>query len=149
MASDKQTAEEAALLASLLCPVCGKSDCDHSDDEKEDAQRRRDSGQAPLVIASDAAQQQRRADKARRGQNRATEDLRQLMADERFRRFMWALFTRCGLYRSSFAGAADAFGMAFKEGERNIGLAYLNDTLQHTTDDYLRMVAENGKGTAP
>lgn len=46
-----------------------------------------------------------------------------LMADERGRRVIWGLLTRCGIRRLGYTGE-DTHDTAFNAGQRNIGLIY-------------------------
>ena len=62
---------------------------------------------------------------ARRDAERADDDFRRLMEDEAFRAFVWRQLTRAHVHETSFHG--DALVMAFREGERNAGLALLHD----------------------
>lgn len=57
-------------------------------------------------------------------EEREREELRQVLGTRAGRAVLWRMLERCGIYRTSFTG--DPLGMAFREGERNIGLACLN-----------------------
>lgn len=79
------------------------------------------------VKPDNAADQEAVADKERRVRmTRKTEldDLRHLLADPAFRRFLWRLFKRFGLFRLSYTGNSDTF---FNEGRRNEGLWLLGE----------------------
>lgn len=84
---------------------------------------------------------------AHRQKSRKTRDLqkkaalRRLMSDAEGRMWMWDLLTRCGIYQSSFS--PEALGMAFQEGQRNIGLHLTAEINRLSPEMYARMVAEN------
>lgn len=71
------------------------------------------------------------------------DDLAWLMDDPRGRRFMWDLLGRCGVFRTSFTGNSTTF---FNEGQRNIGLSYLDEIHQDIPGKYLDMINEAQKG---
>jgi hypothetical protein len=81
-----------------------------------------------------------RKTKAQLTRQQELEDLRLLMTDQRFRRFMWQLLSRCRIYQLSYTG--DAALTNFNEGMRQIGLATLADVHKIAMEDYLRMVSE-------
>ena len=63
------------------------------------------------------------------------------MGGKRGRRVVWSLLDRAGVFRSSFAGSSEQ--TAFNEGQRNIGLIYLDLILTHAPDAHSTMVDEN------
>lgn len=81
-----------------------------------------------------------RKSSARLVRQQELDDLRLLMTDARFRRFMWQLLSRCRIYQLSYTG--DAAQTHFHEGMRQIGLATLADVHKIAMEDYLRMVSE-------
>jgi hypothetical protein len=87
--------------------------------------------QAAKAKASEGDAHQRRTE---------LEDLRWLMSDKRGRRFMFRLLSDSGLYRLSFA--YDAAATAFNEGQRNLGLRFLNDVMEHCPERFLEMQQE-------
>lgn len=60
-----------------------------------------------------------KARKQRMGRDQEIKDLRELLEHPAFRRFIWRLFQRFGLFRSSMTGNSHTF---FNEGRRNEGL---------------------------
>jgi len=67
------------------------------------------------------------------------DDLVWQMEDIRGRRNMWRLLGQAGVFRSSFTGNSTTF---FNEGQRNIGLYYLNEIMLHCPETYLMMINE-------
>ncbi len=84
---------------------------------------------------------------AGREKSRKTRDLqkktalRGIMGMPEGRMWMWDLLVRCGIYQSSFS--AEALGMAFREGQRNIGLHLMAEINRLSPELYARMVGEN------
>jgi hypothetical protein len=68
------------------------------------------------------------------------EDLRWLMGDPRGRRFMWRLLGTTGLFRTTFTG--DALTGAFKEGQRNVGIALQDEVVQQCPRGFIEMQKE-------
>lgn len=87
----------------------------------------------------DARREQAQADAAREARWEI-EDLAWLMRSKRGRRFVWRLLTHAGVYRLSFN--SDAAVTAFNEGQRNLGLRYTAQLLEHCGEDYALMVQE-------
>lgn len=76
---------------------------------------------------------------------RDQEDIKWLMSSQGGRRIMWGLLGRAGVFRSSFTGNSTTF---FNEGQRNLGLIYLNLINEFCPDQYVTMAreaAEQGK----
>lgn len=63
-----------------------------------------------------------------------------LMSSPAGRSYIHDHLTRCHVFSSSFS--ASSLGMAFSEGERNIGLQILNDVMQFAPDQYVQMMRE-------
>ena len=63
-----------------------------------------------------------------------------LMSNPAGRAFMHDRLTRCHIFESSFS--TDALGMAFAEGERNVGLQDLVDVMAFAPDQYIQMMRE-------
>lgn len=82
----------------------------------------------------------RREKIARARQRRADDDLAWLMAEAAGRRFVWAVLTRAGLYRSSLAATPEL--TAFNEGRRDGGLCLLADLIRVCPALYARMQSE-------
>jgi hypothetical protein len=73
-------------------------------------------------------------------------DVTWLMTDPRGRRLVWDWLAAAGIARSSYAadtqGATDALAMAFREGERNRGLALQAQVMTHCPELFVRMLME-------
>lgn len=90
--------------------------------------------------ASDPEQVKAGKRKAKRISERAIADLKQVMDTPHGRRFIWGLLEYTGIYRCSFTGNSTTF---FNEGQRNVGLKYLNDVMTHCAEQYLQAMKEN------
>lgn len=66
--------------------------------------------------------------------------LQEIMAFKRGRAFVYRLLETCGIYRSSFA--SEALAMAFREGERNVGLRLLSEVTEVSPEKYHTMLKE-------
>ena len=66
--------------------------------------------------------------------------LTKLMADPVGREYFWDLLVSCHLYSTSFG--TNALMMAFREGERNVGIRLAADLNQASPDLYLDMCKE-------
>lgn len=75
-------------------------------------------------------------------ENRLNElnDIREIMAFRKGRRFMWRMLENAGIYKSSFA--LENAIMAFNEGQRNIGLMLLADIMEAAPEKYNLMMKE-------
>lgn len=80
-------------------------------------------------------------DQARSARQQFEQDMRWLMGDARGRRVAWWLLTVTHPYQTSFRPSAE---MAFLEGERNIGLRFLNEIRGICPDLNLTMEREAG-----
>lgn len=65
-----------------------------------------------------------------------------LMADPIGRAYIYDLLASCHVFQSSFS--TNALGMAFSEGERNVGLQLTADFIAAAPDNYLLMLKEAG-----
>jgi hypothetical protein len=83
---------------------------------------------------------ERREKSAKTARLQRQEDYRWLMGDVRGRRFLWDLFGRAGLFRSSMGLTPEL--TAFNEGRRDLGLALLADVMRLCPEQYGRMQAE-------
>jgi hypothetical protein len=68
--------------------------------------------------------------------------IREVMAKNIGRDWIYEMLSLCHVYSSSFDG--NALRMAYLEGERNVGLRMMADVVQASPDRYLEMLAENG-----
>lgn len=66
--------------------------------------------------------------------------LQEIMAFRRGRAFVYRILEQCGIYRTSFA--SDAMAMAFREGERNVGLRLLAEVTEVSPEKYYTMLKE-------
>lgn len=71
----------------------------------------------------------------------ARDSWRWLMGNERGRHIVWTLLDKAGVFKSTFD--PNALWMAFREGNRNLGLALWAEIQTHCPDLYPAMVAEN------
>ena len=75
--------------------------------------------------------------------NERQQELRDIQSVMKFRdgrRFMWRVLEKAGVYDSSFA--VEPSIMAFKEGQRNIGLMLISDIMKVAPDKYQMMTKE-------
>lgn len=71
---------------------------------------------------------------------REQEDLKQVMASQQGRRFIWKQLSTAGVFATSFT--TDPYITAFNEGSRNKGLELFNDIMKFCPDQYLLMAEE-------
>lgn len=81
----------------------------------------------------------RESEEQRRG--REDGELRQVLTTYVGRSVAWRLLERCGIYELSFS--SDPHNTAFREGNRNVGLAFLSDIMRVAPDAYAQMQREN------
>lgn len=93
----------------------------------------------PLDIQAQERARLDREEKQRLTSRQEADDVKWLMSDKRGRRLMWGLLERTGLYRTSFTGNSETF---FREGARNVGLAYMALINEHCPERYNTMVLE-------
>ena len=65
----------------------------------------------------------------------------QLMSTEPGRRYVWDKLAHAGLFATTFS--TDPIQMAFNEGQRNQGLLFLNDVIEHCPDQYILAMREH------
>ena len=68
------------------------------------------------------------------------EILRGLMSLPAGRAWVFHLLESCHVFQSSYTG--DGLSMAFKEGERNVGLRLLSDVMSTCPDQYIQAMRE-------
>lgn len=90
-------------------------------------------------ITDDPVQVKARQKKATRLQQQYIDDMRTLMGDPRFRRWLWRVLSRCRLYEISYTGTQQT---NFYEGMRNVGLGLLADVQKAGMENYLNMIHE-------
>jgi hypothetical protein len=97
-----------------------------------------------------AGAEQAKRQEARKAKNlRLTEldDIKWLMDSKRGRRLMWRLLARTGIYTTSFSTVA--MQMAYREGERSVGLDLLADVHLACPDAHTVMTKENSSVRLP
>jgi hypothetical protein len=98
---------------------------------------------APLGYdASDPDQVAEAADGARRAARRDANTLKAFLGTPHGRAWMYRLLVSCHIYQTSFDG--DPMRMAFREGERNIGLRLLAESQNADPDLFALMLKEQG-----
>jgi hypothetical protein len=95
---------------------------------------------APTDLAGQAFDEQQENLAAKEERDRQIADLKWLMKDQRGRRVMQRLMDKAGIYRTSFTGNSETF---FREGERNVGLFFVNDLTEHCPEEFLLMLKEH------
>lgn len=92
--------------------------------------------------ASDPELVARLAEDANRAARRDADTLRQLLGVKQGRAWMFRLLASCHIFQSSFDN--DALRMAFREGERNVGLRLLAESQSADPDLFALMLKEQG-----
>lgn len=73
--------------------------------------------------------------------------LGRLMAEPHGREFFYDLLSACHMFNTSFA--TNALQMAFREGERNVGLRLTADITEAAPDQFLLMLKERDPNVRP
>lgn len=94
--------------------------------------------------ANDPKQVKRRDIEAKRREKNSREVLATLLATPAGRNWMWELMAATHIFETSFA--PDAMNMAFREGERNIGLRLVSQITSTIPDAMVQMMKERGNG---
>lgn len=98
----------------------------------------------PAYDPNDPAQvEARQIEEARRERDRWAA-LGKLLADPAGREWVWMLFERCHMFRTSFR-ADNPHGTSFAEGERNVGLMVFADVAKAAPGAYEMMQREFGR----
>lgn len=130
------------------CPICRELDCEHTDEQIAAARTAADKG-GELVLSGDTKQQAQRANRHKKAENKAADDLRVLMSEPRFRRWMWNHLARCGINKVRFVPQAgrplDPFEAAFNDGMANIGNMDVAALQEHCVPEWAKMIEENGR----
>lgn len=71
---------------------------------------------------------------------RELRDIQTIMSKRYGRRFIWKILEWAHIHETNFS--SDPLVMAFREGERNIGLRLAADVMNLTPDEYLKMRRE-------
>jgi hypothetical protein len=94
----------------------------------------------PIVRdASDEDQVSHAEDLDRSVRERELQDLGDVLSTEAGRRLIYRLLGIAGVYRSSFTGNSTTF---FNEGQRSVGLIFLDDINTHFPERFLEMLCE-------
>ena len=96
----------------------------------------------PFADVGDDVERQAAEQERRKAQEALDEAVRWLLADARGRLVAWWLLEQAGVFRTSFAGAAEH--TAFNEGRRDLGLRLLHRVMEVDPDAYGLMVKEQG-----
>lgn len=118
------------MLFKLVTP----SDNNDMQENDRDAPSAFDASDPELVAAA--------AEEARRAARRDTDTLRQLLGVKQGRAWLFRLLTSCHIFQTSFDN--DALRMAFREGERNVGLRLLAESQSADPDLFALMMKEQG-----
>jgi ABC-type phosphate transport system auxiliary subunit len=94
----------------------------------------------PTDLLADVKREEEEAEAKRIRLAQDSADIRWLMRQRPFRRFMWNLLEECGVYRTSFN--RDALVMALMEGRRDVGLALVALMTAYSPDDFDLMARE-------
>lgn len=89
---------------------------------------------------NDKGKVERRSRRETLKRKRASDDLTELMKDERFRRFIHARLVACHIWTPSFS--PDPYTTAFNEGERNMGLRMFAEVEAAAPLETAMMIAE-------
>lgn len=93
----------------------------------------------------DAADPKQVNKRKQRAKLRAAEDeivLKNILATDKGRAWLWRLLGHCHIFDISFRGDGE-LNMAFREGERNIGNRLLTQIVKVSTDSFVLMMKEN------
>jgi hypothetical protein len=127
------------------CVVCGQVDCDHTDEQRAEYAAALAEGHEPPTFADDPAQQSAKRKRNKRAETAQVDDLKWLMKHRSGRRHVYTLLIACHIFESTYLRSRGDHGaMCFTEGERNIGLYYLDLVLKYSPDTYQLMMQENG-----
>lgn len=95
--------------------------------------------------ASNPSQVKKQQREANRREKERREVVAAILATPAGRNWMWELLSSTHIYESSYVGG-DAMAMAFREGERNIGLQVLDLITRTAPDAFIQMTKERGNG---
>lgn len=91
----------------------------------------------------DKAEQHACNEQERQRQEKLTQDLKNLLDDETFRRFLWYVLSLCKVMDKSMD--VNPVIMAFREGQRDIGIHILQEVMTAAPEAYEVMRAEHTK----
>lgn len=87
------------------------------------------------------AEQATRQAVAKRNHDRHLSDIQQLLKTAHGRRYIWQVLSSCGVMSSSMR--SNPYDMAFREGQRSIGMAMMQDIMEAKPEAYDQMRREN------
>src|SRR5688500_7287909 len=96
----------------------------------------------PSDLQGQEVQRERSEEEARLLRLQESADFRWLMRQKPFRRFAWRLLREAGVYRSSYAPGDEGRAMARAEGQREIGLWFMQEVTAICPEAYELMLAE-------
>lgn len=94
----------------------------------------------PTDLRGQAKAQQKSQLEQKAERNKEVADFKLMMSTEWGRRVVWRLLEKAGVYRLSFTSNG-AF-TSFNEGQRNIGLYYMDLINSHCLEEYVMMLKE-------
>lgn len=141
---DRLSEGEAAIVAGERCPICELIDCEHSDEEKLVVASRRARGDEEIRLAHDPRTQSRQVRAARKSATIAERDLERLLELDWGRRIAFRMLSDAHVFGSSYVrGNGEALAIAFAEGERNVGQAWMAAMRAAAPKNFLMMLAEH------
>jgi len=90
--------------------------------------------------AGDETQVKEKKTKATLEKEREQEELRQLLEDKKFRKFVWKVLSECGVYQEAFTGNSHTF---YNEGKRKIGVWLIAQLISSSPKSYVQLQLEN------
>lgn len=94
--------------------------------------------------SNDAGDINKRKRAEKNAQNLQVDDLKFLMGQPQFRRFMWHLLAFTQMHSVSDPREVER-AVGFRDGMANIGLMYFGSIQEHCPDKYLKMVKDSQK----
>lgn len=91
--------------------------------------------------AADVQQVRKAAQTDKRERVKQLEDVRQILATQVGRRFVWRYLQECGVFQSSFHPSGSQ--LYYNEGMRNVGLMLMADINESSPDAYQTMLKES------
>lgn len=95
----------------------------------------------PLDRQANDAGRAQEADSQKSARFEELEDFKFVMSHQQGRRLMWRLLSKAGVYRTSFS--QNGLEMAFREGQRNLGLFLQAEILDACPERHQQMVKES------
>jgi len=92
--------------------------------------------------ASDPKQVKKAKQKEKFNRDDELKDLKEILATNAGKRFIYRYLSKCGVFKSSFTGNSETF---FREGERNIGLQLLADVQEADVNSLIDIMKLKGE----